>query len=422
LGSLFFELVITLFIKNILIALVGVKTMKNIILILTVCGLFNSAKATDSFIDSFTEGETNLSFRYRYEFVDQEGFSENAKASTLRTRLNFETAEYNGLSFFIEADNVTHVLIDDFNSGAGTSPDKTNFPVVADPQGTELNQVWINYRFNDFNNIKIGRQKILLDNERFVGGVGFRQNEQTYDALSTTIDISDSELFLAYIDNVNRIFGDDVVAGDHDNSTVLANWSNDFEDIGKLSIYYYDINNIDVSTFSSSTIGARFEGIKNNFNYAIDFARQKDAHNNSVDYSAHYFRLDAGYDFQNATVYTGYEILSGDANNTASMFRTPLATLHKFNGWADKFLATPQDGIKSAFIGVKGSVGGYKWQFDYFDFQAQDSNRDLGSEYDFEVAKDINHNIRLILRAAIYQADTHATDTTKFWFMFYYDF
>jgi hypothetical protein len=396
--------------------------MKKIILILAILGLFQSANAANSLMESFTEGETNLSFRYRYEFVDQDGFVKNAKASTLRTRLNFETAEYNGFSFFGEIDNITEVFDDNFNSGAGTSPGRTRFPVVADPNGTELNQAWVNYRFKDFNNIKLGRQKIVLDNQRFIGSVGFRQNEQTFDALSAVFDISDSELFIAYVDNVNRIFGDDVPAGDHDNSTTLVNWSNEFDDIGKLSVYYYDINNKDVSAFSTTTLGARFTGNRNAFNYALEFANQNDAHNNSVNYSANYLRLDTGYDFKLATVYAGYEVLDGDANNGASMFRTPLATLHKFNGWADKFLNTPQDGIESAFIGIKGLNSGFKWQFDYYDFQAQDSSRDLGSELNFEVAKDINQNVSVIFRAAIYDADTHATDTTKFWFMFFLNF
>jgi hypothetical protein len=393
------------------------KIMKKIILILAVCGLFQSANAADSFVESFKEGDVNLSFRYRYEFVDQDGFVNNAKASTLRTRLNFESAEYNGFSFFVEADNITEVFEDNFNSGAGTSPGRTNFPVIADPNGTELNQAWVNYRFKDFNSIKLGRQKILLDNQRFVGSVGFRQNDQTFDAISSTIDISDSELFVAYIDNVNRIFGDDVAAGDHDNSTVLINWSNEFENMGKLSVYYYDINNKDVSAFSTATMGARFAGNRDAINYAVEFASQNDAHNNNVDYSAQYLRLDLGYDFDNATIYSGYEVLSGDANKAASMFRTPLATLHKFNGWADKFLNTPQDGIESVFIGAKGDAAGFRWQIDYYDFQAQDSSRDLGTELDLEVAKDINQHVSMIFRAAIYDAKTHATDTTKFWFM-----
>ena len=391
--------------------------MKNKLLTLAICGLVSSANASETFFDSISEGGAKLSFRYRIESVDQDGFDKDATASTLRTRLNFTTQDYNGFNFFIEADNVTEVFSGDYNAGAGNSPLSTNYPVVADPDGTEINQAWFNYKFNQDNSVKVGRQRILLDNQRFVGGVGWRQNEQTYDALSGSFTIGHSKLFVAFIDNVNRIFGEDVAAGDHDNSTLLMNWSNKFENAGKLSLYYYDINNKDASAFSTLTLGAKFSGKVDKFNYAIEFSDQSDAHNNGVNYSANYMRLDGGYQFDKVNLFAGYEVLGGDADNAGSMFRTPLATLHAFNGWADKFLGTPQDGIEDVFFGVKGKVNGFKWQAIYHDFGAEDSSRDLGSELDFSVAKKINKNVSLLLKAAFYDADTHATDTNKVWFM-----
>ena len=71
--------------------------------------------------DAITGGDADLSFRYRYEFVDEEGFDDNANASTLRTRLNFETKPWRGWSGLLELDHVLEVLVKDFNSGAGTS-------------------------------------------------------------------------------------------------------------------------------------------------------------------------------------------------------------------------------------------------------------------------------------------------------------
>ncbi len=393
--------------------------MKNILKTLVVYGLLQTigVSADDSFLNSISEGETNLNFRYRYEFVDQDGFNKNASASTLRTRLNYKTKAYKGFTFFVEADNVTEILDDNYNAGAGNSPGNTRYPIVADPQGTEINQAWFNLSLNKDNNVKIGRQRILLDNQRFVGGVGWRQNEQTYDAISGAFGLSGSELFVSYIGKVHRIFGDDVAAGNHDNSTVLVNWSNKFEDFGKLSVYYYDINNKDVAAFSTSTLGAKFAGQKNKFTYGMEIAIQDDAHNNEVSYSANYYRLDGGYKLEKSTVYAGYESLEGNADIAGSMFRTPLATLHAYNGWADKFLGTPQDGIDDIFIGAKGVINGFKWNALFHDFSAQDSGRDLGTEFDFSIARKLNKHVSLLLKGAIYKADEHATDTTKVWFM-----
>lgn len=394
------------------------------LLAIAVCGLLQvgvtthaSENVSDSLMEAFSNGNTSLSFRYRFEFVDQDGFDKNANASTVRTRLNYKTEAYKGFSFFIEADNVTEVFIDDYNAGAGNSPGNGAYPVVADPQGTEINQVWFNYDFSEGNGIKVGRQRILLDNQRFVGGVGWRQNEQTYDGISGSFKFANNKLFVAYVDNVNRIFGEDVAAGDHDNSTLLVNWSNKVGDIGKITAYYYDINNKDAAAFSTATLGAKFAGNIDAFNYALEFANQNDAHNNAVDYSANYWRIDAGYKFKPVTLFGGYEVLEGDANNAGSMFRTPLATLHAFNGWADKFLGTPADGLEDLFIGVKGNISGFKWQAIYHDFNAQDGGRDLGSELDLAIAKKVNKHLSLLLKAAFYDADTHASDTSKVWFM-----
>jgi len=390
------------------------------LLTVAICGLLQmgqSATAADSLSEAFSNGSSDISFRYRFEYVDQDGFSEDAKASTLRTRLNYKTEAYKGFTFFIEADNVMEVFADDYNAGAGNSPGNGEYPVVADPQGTEINQAWFNYDFSEGNGVKVGRQRILLDNQRFVGGVGWRQNEQTYDAVSGTFDLGGSKLFVSYIDNVNRIFGEDVAAGDHDNNTYLVNWSNKIKDLGKISAYYYDINNKDAAAFSTSTYGVKFNGSNNAFSYGAEIAAQSDAHNNAVDFSANYWRLDAAYKFEQASVFGGYEVLEGDADNAGSAFRTPLATLHAFNGWADKFLGTPDDGIEDLFVGVKGAHNGFKWQAIYHDFVAQDSSRDLGSELDFSIGKKVNDHVSLLFKTAFYEADAHATDTTKVWFM-----
>ena len=396
--------------------------MKHKVLTLALIGVLNSGSAADNFLDSLSEGESSLSFRYRYEIVDQDGFAKNANASTLRTRLNYKTSEYNGFSFFIEADNILEAFVDNYDAGAGNSPGNSQYPVVADPQGTEINQAWINYSFPERGQVKLGRQRILLDNQRFVGGVGWRQNEQTYDGISSTIPIAQSNLFLAYINNINRIFGDDVAAGDNDTDTILMNWSNDFQDIGKLTAYYYDIDNKDIPSFSTSTYGVKFQGKLDDFSYGIELSEQSDAHNNPVDYSASYWRLDGSYKFEKIDLFGGYEVLEGDKNNAGAMFRTPLATLHAFNGWADKFLNTPADGLEDTFIGLKGNTHGFAWQAVYHDFQAQDSNLNYGDEIDFSIGRKLNKNVSLLVKAAFFDAKDFATDTEKLWFMLSADF
>ena len=113
------------------------------------------ADESATLVDTITSGKAGVNVRARYEHVDQDGISEKADAITARLRLNYRTGQWNGLTGFAEYDYVFH-LLDDFNSGAGTSPDKEDYPVVADPKGADLNQLYLDYSFD-------GNQKRVAD-------------------------------------------------------------------------------------------------------------------------------------------------------------------------------------------------------------------------------------------------------------------
>src|SRR5690606_27715787 len=123
-------------------------------------------------------GDLIFDARLRYESVDQDGLPENANALTLRTRLGYETPDWHGLKLLVEGENVT-ALVEDYNSSTNG---KLRYPVVPDPETTELNRLQISFT-GDKGEAVVGRQRIILVNARFVGNVGFRQNEQTFDAV-----------------------------------------------------------------------------------------------------------------------------------------------------------------------------------------------------------------------------------------------
>ena len=114
---------------------------------------------------------------------------------------------------------------------------------------------------------------------------------------------------------------------------------------------------------------------------------------------------------------SAYESLGGDQSVADSAFRTPLATLHAFQGWADKFLATPGAGVNDLFATVKYKAG--KWDLTgvYHDFSAEDGSADWGTEFDVSAGRTLGDGYGLLLKAALYDADQHSADTTKFWVM-----
>ena len=150
--------------------------------------------AADTIMEAFEQGKASLNIRPRYEFVDQTGL-ENANALTIATRLGFTTADLNGFSASLEANNTTAIDGNAYNQ-AGLNPGGAGKAVVADPTLTEINQVWLKYTGVGWA-AKVGRQKLILDNARFIGNVGWRQNMQTFDAITLTSDGID-DLMLTY--------------------------------------------------------------------------------------------------------------------------------------------------------------------------------------------------------------------------------
>ena len=192
--------------------------------ILCVCGglgLPATVQASESLSDAILNSRPIFNVRYRYEGVDQDGFTEYARASTLRTRVGFETQRYKGFNVLFDIENISTIGNELYND---TVNNRGQFPVVADPNITELNQAYLNFDGLYDTAIRLGRQRINLDNQRFVGAVGFRQNEQTFDAIRlTNKSINDTSLQYIYVDNVNRIFGDDSRVGDFKSNSHLVN-------------------------------------------------------------------------------------------------------------------------------------------------------------------------------------------------------
>ncbi len=378
--------------------------------------------------EAIKDGKVTLNFRMRYEDVTQDvngGSDKDADALTLRTRLTYETASYKGFSGLIEVDDVTELGSVDYN----TAPNDSSHPnaaTISDPEGTEVNQSWVAYTHKK-NTLKYGRQRILLDNQRFVGGVGFRQNEQTYDALTfTSKAISDTEIFLSHITRVNRIFGEDSSLGDHDNSTNLLNVSYKGLAIGKLTGYYYDIDNEDVAIMSTQTTGIRLAGKANNFGYTFEYASQSDAHDNTRSYDADYYLLEGSAKLGDFNFKIGHEVLGADDND--GYFITPLATLHKFQGWSDKFLnkgvGNISGGLTDTYATVGTKLGDIKVLLVYHQISADDDSvagtDDYGNEYGLVVASKVGP-VGLSLKYAKFSEDidstalTQVTDTNKLW-------
>ncbi|MDJ0955996.1 MAG: alginate export family protein [Arenicellales bacterium] len=372
--------------------------------------------------ETVSKGKINLSFRYRFEYVDQVGINDKAEASTLRTRLGLETAEYKDFKLLLEFSNVTVIGSERYNS---TRNGKTEFPVVADPDGTEVNQAFLSYSPKD-TSLALGRQRINLDNQRFIGGVGWRQNEQTYDSFTLrSLSLPDLRLFYGYIWEVKRIFGPDEGTPpeqfDSDSHALNVNfgrWA-----AANLSAYAYFLDLENAPANSNRTYGIRLTGKTEPASdwvvkYAAEFAKQSDYGDNPNDYTADYHLIELGAQRGPVFAKLGWEVLDGDQNQAGKQFRTPLATLHKFQGWADKFLNTPDAGVDDRYASLQVTFLGAKALLVYHSFEAASGGQKYGNEWDFSLTKTFAKKHNLLLKYADYKAKGFATDTTKWWLQY----
>ena len=387
----------------------------------SVLNVAQAEETTSAWETALAETKPIFNARLRYEGVDQDGLAEEASALTYRLRAGLETGKFLDTKFLVEFDHIDD-LVDDFNS---TINGKTMYPVVADPNATELNRIQLTNTSLPDTTITLGRQRIGLDDARFVGNVGWRQNEQTFDGLRVqNSSFGDLKIDLTYITQINRIFGDDSPIGRWEGDTYLVNVSHPTP-IGKLTGFAYNVGVDNAGgVFSSQTLGARLAGKQpvgpGELGYALSYASQSDYGSSNLDYTADYYLVEGTYTVDSFTGGLGIEVLGGDDQRG---FQTPLATLHKFQGFADKFLTTPTTGVEDIYakasfkVGDVGPLSGLNLSAVYHDFTADVGGADYGSEIDLAASAKWD-SVRITLKFADYSADDFATDTSKFWIQF----
>jgi hypothetical protein len=405
-----------------------IRQIMSALLLLSLSTFHNAEAAqSNSIMQALGKGWANLDVRLRHEGVEQLNNLEDATGLTLRTRLTYRTGKYKNFYGVIEMEDSRHVAgINDYSVPA-TGFNTGTYSVIADPETTELDQAYVQYAKNNLK-IKAGRQAIKHDAQRFVGDVGWRQDRQTFDAVTLTHSSSkDIQLTYSYVQKRNRIFAEetDVASKDHLFNAYMKT------DMGKLVGYAYLLELDDGSVNSIDTYGASLRGNtvlnslglngkngRSKLRYAVEYATQDSTKNR--EFSATYMMAEASADINKITYKLTYEVLGSDAGSYG--FATPLATLHKFNGWTDTFLTTPAQGL----VDISGTVSGRfqkgKWIAAYHAFSADEPTNnidDFGTEINLQYIHPIEKNVSVGIKYADYSAGDAATgkvDTQKLWF------
>jgi hypothetical protein len=383
--------------------------------------------ADDSLRSAIGATKWLMDARLRSESVEQDPLADDAHATTLRARLGFETGKFGNTSLLVEGEAVVP-LESDYRPDP-TVATKLTYPVVPDPEAYEINRFQLVNTSIPGTTLTLGRQRILLDDQRFVGNVGWRQNEQTFDALRiVNRSVENLMLDVTYLNRVNRVFGPDSPQGAYEGDSGLVNVSYQTK-VGKIAGFGYLLKFDalpgvpDAGRDSTSPYGLRFSGErpagKFKYGYTASWATQSDAGDNPLSFDLDYRMLELSASYAQFGLGAGIEVLEG---NGAKGFTTPLATLHKFQGWADKFLATPPNGIEDRYLNATvnlKAIGGLDTLglvLGFHDYEAERISADYGSEVNASIAAKLK-KVNLMLKYADYREGVLAAarDTEKFW-------
>jgi hypothetical protein len=401
----------------------------------------SAADSIDTLRYAFSGGTPNVDVRARWEHAEQDNALTLANAYTVRARLGYTTGKWNDLDLLTEFEGTFPLGAEAYNSGPGGNG-KTSRVVVADPKGTELNQFMLRYAGIPGTVLKLGRQKLILDNQRFVGNVGWRQNEATFDAFTAVNTLlPKTTLSYSYLSRVNTISYTGYQLNGHllNLAYALAPQLNligygyllDFDNTspGATSCSFAAANAQQkvITRCDSQTYGLRASGAfpfaAFKLLYTAEYAHQNHYKNAPGAVGASYYLAEFGAASHGVTAKLGYEDMGGDGSYS---FQTPLATLHAFDGWADLFLNTPVKGIRDAYARVEGDAPlGLKLLGFYHDFRSDQGHDKLGTELDLQAIKPINDNFNVMLKYAHFNSAANAApfvDTRKAWLQAEYKF
>ena len=415
---------------NTMLAARGTMRLLTLMTVLQGGSLAAAQEASADLVEAVSKGAVILDLRARIEHVEQTGRPNDGEATTLRTRLGWQTATWNGLRALVEFEDVRRLGPESHDTGLNG---RTNYAQIFDPETTELNRLQLVWSPDPAFKATLGRQRINLDDQRFIGGSAWRQDEQTFDAARIDTRHGQFDATYIYIAHVNRVFEENQ-DWDSDSHVLTAGYS--FAEPLRLSGFIYALDLTSSTTpairnQSSQTWGAKVSGKiqagEFRFDYVATAARQTDYGSSLLDYELGFASAEAAVSHGALTARLAYDELEGTGTRG---FSAPLGSLHAFNGWSDAFITngakTTVDGLRDANVTLTWNTG-VKWDYlsnliltaRLHDFEAERTGADLGSELDLMATGSVTPQLSWLLKVADYDGPGTVpapADRTKIWF------
>ncbi len=360
--------------------------------------------------NKLNEGKLTAEILLGYEYSDLSGNPNRAANGLIsRTRVNYQTANFNGWDARVQAQYVGPL--------AGRyGPGDAGYDTIADPEAFRMHQAYLAYTGYDSHG-RIGPQEIILDNSRFIGNIGWRLNAQSFNAGSVKNEsIENLKLYYAYADSINEING----TINHARQYHMLNGEYKLGKNNQIAGYaYLQRNDKSANNSKVDTFGLRAWGKTSSLSHELLAAAQRDAY-----YASAFGELDIDI----IDVGAGVEYISGGETNQ-ERFQTLNGTAHKFNGWADQFLGTG-GGLRGGLVDIYGQISvlpvenlklmGIYHYFNTADKTTTGFSGEYGQEIDLLAKYPVCKNFDVLAKLAYYMKGNDAlanftNDETVFW-------
>jgi hypothetical protein len=336
--------------------------------------------------EALAAGRFSLELRPRYNHIEESNKPEKTEGGTVRILGGWRSAPFQGLRFAIEAIHTDHFGRKEFNDDPAllaTSP----YPLLPDPRYTGLNRAYVDYSGIDAARIRVGRQVVRIDNQRWVSDNDFRQIPQVFDGVhGVYTGLANTELSASYFWHVRTTSG---VLSDLKLTLLHAAWNPAPGHALAAYAYFHDqAYNGAFTGFRDSSYrvaGVRAEGSVARLGtlllpYIAEYAQQRPHSGGDARIDADYWRLGAGVGSNAWTVRYDYEVKESNAGLYG--VQMPLTDFYAFNGWALHFFNTPRQGLRDQWLTARYSIAGITAYGEAHRFRSDFGNINLGREVD----------------------------------------
>ncbi|HEX4583910.1 MAG TPA: alginate export family protein [Burkholderiaceae bacterium] len=376
----------------------------------------------DSPVDAITEGRLSLELRPRYADISESDTNVNGHAWTMRSIVGWQTATFADWRAVVEGIHTDVVDAYHINTDAsqyGVSP----YPLLPDPRSTDTNRVYLDYLGLPDTRVRLGKQPIRLDNERFFSDVDFRQTPMLFNGLTVVnSSVPDTEVYAALLNRIRTVFATQARA----RIWLLRVAYSPVQD-HSLAAYAYGSNERDngtdteLSDSSHQVFGLRAEGVVPTglgFNglYTAEAAHQRHYAGGDPRIEADYWRLGGGVVWPRLAglgVRVDREVKT--SNNGQYAFQTPYEDSYAFNGWALQFTTTPPTGLRDTWLSLRAQPGRFGLVAEFHHFGATYGGLTYGNERDLRVTYAATNSLSVKLQHARF----HGIGDTGGWFDYY---